>query len=514
MNKELIKTINNLYNKYNDNIKVKNELNHYITTLLPNHLENIKNIDNIHKREINDLSAEFLNQNKIFYIEKTDIFILYDDINYLLIKEDVLYHKIFNKITNYNNLRNLKFDIIDNIIKLIKSNKYTDAIPESTTIQNTLQFLFPLFNTKEEIKYFLTIIGDLILQKNNNLTFFILSKNIKQLLNIIETKIYYLFDLHNICNKFKYKFHEHSFNSSRIININSKAHIELSYDHDNDHLYINKNILNLIFVACHYSDRYNNSDGFLENCTNQSLIENATFLKVNSVDTIINNFISDSIQNCNNSYINNKDMLYLWKLYLEELNIPNIIFHNNFKKKIINLLEYDNDNDIFLNITSVKLPFVSNFLKFWEENIQICDIDENKKVVFEIDEILLLYKKYNPNIKNYFNDIKLINLINFYFNDVIIKDNKYIINIFCNLCDKNKDIIDSIHLYKDFSINQIKNNIKNIFTLYDAYKFYLDLYKSNIIISNKKYFEEIAINYIHQSNINNFGIIHISWFNI
>ena len=44
------------------------------------------------------------------------------------------------------------------------------SIPESKTIQNVINFLYPtILNSKEEAKYFLSIIGDNILKKNKNI---------------------------------------------------------------------------------------------------------------------------------------------------------------------------------------------------------------------------------------------------------------------------------------------------------------------------------------------------------
>ena len=57
-------------------------------------------------------------------------------------------------------------------------------MPESNTIQNIQTILSNIFETKEEIKYFLTIIGDIILKKPTNIN--IISNNAKNLLRTIE----------------------------------------------------------------------------------------------------------------------------------------------------------------------------------------------------------------------------------------------------------------------------------------------------------------------------------------
>ena len=56
------------------------------------------------------------------------------------------------------------------MIKKIKCQNLFSIIPNSDTIQNCLNLLIPnIFSNKQEAKYFLTIIGDCILKKNENL---------------------------------------------------------------------------------------------------------------------------------------------------------------------------------------------------------------------------------------------------------------------------------------------------------------------------------------------------------
>ena len=54
-------------------------------------------------------------------------------------------------------------------MKTIKENSLLDSVPESITIQNVINALYPtLFSTKCAAKYFLTVLGDNMLRKNNN----------------------------------------------------------------------------------------------------------------------------------------------------------------------------------------------------------------------------------------------------------------------------------------------------------------------------------------------------------
>ena len=108
-----------------------------------------------------------------FYIPQTEIFIQYDNLNYKLISEDDIIHLIIKTITdNEPAIIHWKFRIKTNIIKQIKDTAIHSTIPESETIQTILNHFYPdIFKTKNHIKYFLTILGDNILNKKETLIY-------------------------------------------------------------------------------------------------------------------------------------------------------------------------------------------------------------------------------------------------------------------------------------------------------------------------------------------------------
>ena len=100
------------------------------------------------------------------------------------------------------------------------------------------------------------------------------------------------------------------------------------------------------------------------------LIQHSLYLKKNTEDSIIRKFISQSTEGGKNCKISWKNILYLWKQFIDEEEIPNVIFSTTLKTKLINLLYYCNeDGDCFLNLTSKYIPIVSQFMTFWEESI-------------------------------------------------------------------------------------------------------------------------------------------------
>ena len=112
-----------------------------------------------------------------------------------------------------------KEKVKNSIIRKIKKSSLFKTIPESKTIQDTLNMFYPtLFNSKDKAKYFLTIIGDNLLKIENHLVHLI-SPKAKQFLKEI-THFSYLYTSINPTNTFKYKYHDQDYSSIRLLDIN------------------------------------------------------------------------------------------------------------------------------------------------------------------------------------------------------------------------------------------------------------------------------------------------------
>ena len=172
--------LENLYYYYNDNEFVQGKLVHHIINQLPNLLENIKTTHEqreTRKQTLTDardtFTEQFLNKTKYFYNQSTELFFTYDDENYSIMKEDDIQHQILTSVTHNRQLMSWKYKIKNNIIKQIRERDILKSIPESSTIQNVLNSLYPtLFKTRNHAKYFLTIIGDIILKKSESNIFY------------------------------------------------------------------------------------------------------------------------------------------------------------------------------------------------------------------------------------------------------------------------------------------------------------------------------------------------------
>lgn len=498
--------INNLENNYKDNPYILEKLNTYINQNLNQHLEQfcikenkkyINLIETLNQREEKKIESitnqqlfinKFLQKNTYFYINNTDIFIYYDNVEFKTKKEDDILHDILRNISLDKNLLLWKHKIKFATIKKLKEQTIFKVIPNSITIQQCLNILVPeIFLLKEEAKYFLTAIGDCILKKNENLIY-LLNHNFKNLFKLLSDQCYYYFGI-NLNNNFKYKYHEQvNHNNYRLIT-HKKDNINLNI--------INKNILNILCISLHYSNRFVNAEEFIKNLENDDLNKYSLYLKNNSVDVIVDNFINKSLKPCSNTNITSKNMLYLWKLYLEENNLPTLIFQNTLKSILKTKLNYNNDDDIFIDIFSSSLPQVSIFLEFWENTI----IEEEDELGLELSELNILFKIWNKNQINIKYSL-ILDIIKYYYPDIIIENDKYILNIRCNLWNKKEDINKFLDDIK-YDLSK-KNQIYPIAIDY-LYDIYCTISKKNICTTDKQYFSkyisELLNNYIDEDNL-------------
>jgi hypothetical protein len=501
---EVIEKVNFLYEKYQGNPFIQTKIHNYIVNLLPINLENQNEEHVIRKErkeklteETDKFIARFMAKNKYFYCNLSEYFFSYDGKHYKIHNEDDIVHEILSTITQEKLLMSWKQKIKNRIICTIRDKSLFYSIPESYTIQSVINYLYPkYFKSKNTAKYFLTIIGDNLLKKNDHLIYLITHKS-KILFKEIKNQGFSLLGYGNIISNLKFKYYEHNFNDCRLINTNPCNNADLKLD--------NINFLDFFCVSAHYSNRYKSSDDFLRKCYETSISNYALYLKNNSQEKIVDNFIETSIQNMDSSNflsINMKNMLFLWKKYLNEKNIPNIIFTNPLKEILRKKLNYDEETELFTNITSIHIPIVANFLKFWEETIK----EEDGDIEFEVEEICLLFKSWSISSSQSINDKLIIDLLQHFYPEIVIEENKYILNINCKLWDKHVDILDSLNQFK---MECISNHDINSKSLYEAYTFYSKLRSKNDFIVSKRYFEKYCLEYLNEYIEDN--VISYTW---
>lgn len=497
-------TIANLFEKYQDNNYMLQRIHTHIVNYLPNTLTNECKINEERINRNIYLSNEqqvfiqvFLSKNQYFYLTNNNFFYEYNGTTFLIVKEDDIIHKLLSSISKDRVLLQWKHKTKSNIIKQIKERSLFTCIPETDTIQNILNVLYPsIFMSKNSAKYFLTIIGDNILKKNQGLIFLV-SQQMKKILNELDNIAFGTIGVNNATHNFMTKYHEnHSYENCRLIKINESFSNEVWRE------ILKKIGLDLLCVAVHYSKRYENSDKFIENKSEEELINYAYYLKNSNPDEIVSEFCNKYIIDTSNDIkIEWKNLHFLWKQFLSNSNFPNIIYSNSLKNILKDLYLYNEDSDSFMGITSKYLPIQSDFIKFWENTINVVsseyhNMNDNEfNHELEIDEICSLFKIWTKtNTETLFSngnisEENVVKILKHFFPNIEIIEDKYILNVNCSLWNKNEDISQSFEYIK----TQIKNNhTLALISFDDAYNYYYKYcnINSHKTIVSKRYFEK------------------------
>lgn len=511
-------TINLIYTKYENNDYMLSKTHNYICNLLPNILNNIEktHIERVNRME--ELSNEqdefiqsFLTNNQYFYIGTTEKFFFYDGLHYHLINEDDIIYNVLSTITRDTHLMSWKQRTKINIMKRIRENSLLKSIPESDTIQHVIDALYPtLFSTRTEAKYFLTIMGDNILRKQNQLIHFISPKS-KHFLQELNTVCQMLIG-YGFSHTFKHKYHEHEYADCRILKINECVKNESVWTP-----IVSQYALDMICVACHYSIRYASADDYVYYSSNDDLLIHGVFYMKNTspvelVQTFIREFLDinrnvDLVGVLNidgqvyrSTQVTWKNMQYLWKQYLDSKNLPTILFMQNLKTILVENLGayYKEDQDTFVGVSSRFLPAIQKFLQFWGETMAVDETESD----LEIEELLVLFRKWNEAAPA-MNDKQIIDLIIHFFPNVEIERDKYISKWRCVLWDKQLDIqIALAHLketirekYPQNAVGRSGTPQSNVnVSIYDAYLFYCKYFSNDDAVNklkvSKSYFEK------------------------
>ena len=429
--------LQNMIEKYNNNEYVFGRLTNYIENLLPTALENATELQKQREDRRIQLSANrdeftirFLEKNRYFYSIQTELFLHYDGLHFVIHSEDDIQHQILSTISSEQCLREWKHKVNKNIIKRIKERSPLNAIPEPASIQFVINTLCPsIFPSRNHAKYFLTILGECMAVKNapaiSMPTIYILNPALKDIIREIGNQCYTYLGLANIFSNIKFKYYDHNYKNCRLLAIayESKAYESKACSRKKIPIppLLNKYMLDFLCVAAHYASRYGTADQFLSSCSESRLVEHSLFLTKNTPESIVDNFIEKSLKPCVSSGIETKNIIFLWKKYLDELAIPNIIFYEALKTLLKNKLNYDETTDCFLGITSIHLPIVAQFLKFWETMIVECDDNQ-----MEIENVCALFKTWsnNKSIK----DSLFLDMIQYFYSDLVI-ENQYILNV-------------------------------------------------------------------------------------
>ena len=491
-------SVTELCKKYEENEYMLQRIYNHIVNYLPNTLDNeYKNYEQRQNRnhyltnEQQVFIQVFLSKNQFYYLPSNNLFYEYNGKNYFIVREDDIIHKLLSTISKEQVLLQWKHKTKINIIKQIKERSLFNSIPETDTIQNVLNVLYPsIFTSKNTAKYFLTIIGDNIFKKNQNLIFLV-TPQMKKLLNELDNIAFSSIGYGNTTFNFMTKYHEnHSYDICRLIKMNE------NFSNDVWREILKKIGLDLLCVATHYSKRYENSDIFIENKSDDELKTYTNYLKNNNPQKIVDEFANKYIiETSTDVKIEWKNLHFVWKHFLSTSNLPNIIYSNTLKNILKGKYNFDTNEDSFVGITSKYLPIHSDFIHFWENTIttQQNDIFDNE---LEIDELCSLFKFWTKQTMMFYCNISeenVLKILKHFFPTVEIVEDKYVLNVTCLLWNKTADIQNSF----EYIIKMVKEQLETepnltLISFDHAYNYYYKncKIKDYKFIVSKRYFEK------------------------
>lgn len=469
--------LENIFKKVKAELQTKEDIEQFYQNMMSfyetQHNENNK------KNIIQAITDDFISNNMIFYNKTSKIYYNYANNNYLLLNDDNMLHHISTFIANYKNYRNiidmsLKNMTKQSILRSIKDNSIYDTIPDGDTIQEILGILVPtFFDQKEYAKIFLLSIGTILLKKQSQKSIIFMKSNIKPFLNEINKYICMYFCNNNVFNYFKFKYTiDHNQYEKYIIPSNTICYEAL---HFKEQFYIN-----LICVSIYYSNRYDNIENYLESVIGDisQINKKVQYFQENNKESTINQFKMDYLIETPDGFIEQNDLLFLWKQYTQKNDLFIHVFtsYSDFLNSLFTQFnqtyEESNPCNKLNGYYSMEIPTIHLFRQFWDEHFTFCE----EEYYFEISEILHLFHDKHKQKKTNISESTIYMIIQLYYSNFDVIKEKVVHNLKCNLWDKKQEI--------NLFIEKEKVNIKdNVHTLYKKYSMCQDKLKIN-----KKYF--------------------------
>lgn len=167
-----------------------------------------------------------------------------------------------------------------------------------------------------------------------------------------------------------------------------------------------------------------------------------------------------------------KNMQFLWKIYLNKQQLPNILSLSQLKTGL-SMLEYDATNDCFNGYTSKFLPVVYDFLQFWNSSMK----EDETEIELEIGEIAVLFKQWNRNVG--MSEADIINVLQHFHPEIEIDQQKFVYKLKCTLWDKAADI--------ETALAFINTDDQSV---YECYQKYCNISEKKTLKVSKQYFEK------------------------
>ena len=353
--------IDALRDKYKNHEYMKQKVEDYVSNLsvLMTSLEEEYDKKQQKKQVLLEKREEFItfffSQYSFFYIPQTEV-IVQHTLDYKVVNEDTILHLICSLLDK--SLISSKTKIISVIIKRIKENLFLQSTNTyiSQMIRNALPF------PKEIASYFLVILGDVLLGKNQCI--FYIDVSYKPFLKSLHESFCFL--LHKSLDVFKHKYYDHTYDLCRVIPGICKEYTPLLP-------------LEVIVAAVTYSNKFESSDDFLI----QKQRHDVLLLKQNTPESLVKLFL-DSYTTKGGTMVY-KDVYFLWKTFLRSKYLPFVVSQQNFKAILQQMGICEGE---VCQVTTTMQTNLLKFKHFWDKYM-IAD----EEYSYDLQEVMDVFQK-------------------------------------------------------------------------------------------------------------------------
>jgi hypothetical protein len=423
-------SIEELRIKYATNPFMLNKLEGYLQRL-PVFLQTVEE-DHLRKMEYQKemsikketFMKDFFSFYSFYYISSTETYIQKTE-DWKTVPEDYIIHLVCTRIPK--ELMFNQYKILHAILKKIRDTPlYTVQACPYTSKMVIQQLPFK----KEYSTYFLTIVGDILLNKKLNFIYYI-DTSYKQFLKEISQQMYILTNK-TLNDVFRHKFHDHNYEQCRILKGKCSQLKKVS-------------IYDILVYAANLSTKYGTADQYVQQTP--EIQEDVFYLRRHTPDTLIRSFVSTYLQETPDKHTTYKDVLFLWKIFLKKNSLPSVISLQNFKTTLtsFNLLC---ENEMCLHYSPSSQADVLKIKHFWDTYMVVDEENE-----YELEEMVQLYNAYE---KSGISVELLREVIQLEYPHISIHQNT-ILNVSCTLWNKHGDLDMMEELCGHKGINEVED---------------------------------------------------------
>ena len=434
------------------------------------------------KKDQTEFKAEFLETNPYFYVACVSRFFYYDGVHYTIINEDDIQYNLFTCLSENKTLNSVKYRTqADTIREIKKTRTILNTIPESATVQFVMNGLSPvLFTRKADLKYFMIVVGNLILKQHQTCVHFV-HPRCKPTMTFIEKAVMDTVGV-NVSDNFKIRYHHnHPIEKCRLVRMNTTLEHNQALNG-----FFKQYCSDFISVCCYYSRRYKTEDEYVNRLRAKESKKYILYLATNSVSSILKGFRDEHFESASaDQVISGKNMTFLWKWHINNKKIPNLLSVGSLREGLAQMLPYDKERDVYTHVECGFLGGVAAFVAFCGSSDTVVTGSDDGGDELDVSELIDVYHDENPKSEpieeSVFDVMVRHGLVSFK-----MKNSKTISGASCVAWDKRGEVMKDIVAYR--ASVQSPAGAK----CYDAYEFYVA--QEHKYVANKGYFERYFYN--------------------